>query len=792
MYYDVIIKSKSSFLNSRFTYKSDDTIEIGSRVIVPFGKADTLTLAFVMGEKKEVDEDINIKEIEEVIDLKPILNREMIELVYYMVDNNLSDYSSAIQTMMPPGGIDNVVENFENGPKYLEMDEEEQEFFIQPRTFDDIFTKFKSKYTKSDIKSLVRDQKLLSAYDKNLKASKKYIYYISIDESTPNKALAKNATSQIAIINYLKEHKEVEQKELIESTSTNVQTLKALFEKKYVKIRREDFYRNVLKEGLSEDEKPKLNLEQQNVIDTILNNEKNHFLLHGITGSGKTEVYLRLVEHFINEGKEAIILVPEISLTPQTIERFQRRFGQDIAVLHSKLNISERYDQWNLIKKKKVKIVVGARSAIFAPFENLGIIVIDEEHENSYKSDKNPKYDVREIAKIRSNISNAKLVLGTATPSVETMYEVYLRNIELLRLNHRATDAKLPTIDIVDMREELKANNFTMFSRTLQDKITKALDKKHQVILFLNKRGHTSYVFCRSCGYVHRCEACDVAMTYHKHNDRLVCHFCGRTNQRRNTCISCGSTYIKEFGAGTERLEEETKAMFPDERIFRMDADTISNKHDYDRVYNLMVNNEIDILIGTQMLAKGLDFPNVTVVGAIAADISLNLPDFKSSEKTYQLLTQVAGRAGRGDYEGSVVIQTYNPNHFAIEATQNNDYYGFFKQEIYNRKKFMYPPFLNILIINFSSKSRDLSVANAVKCISQIRSFVRAENMELRELSGPTPSVIERINNRYRFNVIVKAIEKEDVLKVARYIKDNIDKDNRVYVNYSINPDSVY
>lgn len=792
MYYDVIIKSKSSFLDSRFTYKSDDIIEIGSRVIVPFGRANTLTLAFVMGEKKDVDTDVNIKSIEEVVDLKPILSKEMIELVYYMVYNNLSDYSSAISTMMPPGGIDNVVEYFENGPKSNKLEAEEQEFFETPKTFDEIFARFNNKYTKSDIKQLVIEDKLLSAYDKNLRASRKYTYYVSIDSSTPARHLPSNATSQISLMRYLEECGEVEQKELLSNTATSLQTLKALKDKKYIKVRREDFYRNVLKEGLSEDQKPVLNPEQKNVISTILESEKNYFLLHGITGSGKTEVYLRLVEKYMEEGKEAIILVPEISLTPQTIERFQRRFGQDIAVLHSKLNISERYDQWNLIKKKKVKIVVGARSAIFAPFDNLGIIVIDEEHENSYKSDKNPKYDVRDIAKLRSKLSNAKLVLGTATPSVETMYEVYLRRIELLRLTHRATDAKLPQIDIVDMREELKANNFTMFSRKLKEKMDEALLKKHQVILFLNKRGHTSYVFCRSCGYVHRCEACDVAMTYHKHNDRLVCHFCGRTNQRKNTCESCGSTYIKEFGAGTEKLEEETKALFPNKRIFRMDADTVSNKHDYDRVYNLMVNNEIDILIGTQMLAKGLDFPNVTVVGAIAADISLNLPDFRSSEKTYQLLTQVAGRAGRGDYEGSVVIQTYKPEHFSIQATQNNDYYGFFKEEIVNRKKFLYPPFLNILIINFSSKSRDLAVGYAQKCIARIRQFIREEDIGLRELSAPTPSVIERINNRYRFNVIIKSEHKDYILRVARHIKDGMEKDNRVYVNFSINPDSVY
>lgn len=331
-----------------------------------------------------------------------------------------------------------------------------------------------------------------------------------------------------------------------------------------------------------------------------------------------------------------------------------------------------------------------------------------------------------------------------------------------------------------------------MFSNSLMNRIKNALDKKQQVILFLNKRGHTSYVFCRSCGYVHRCEACDVSMTYHKYNDRLVCHFCGRTSKKKKTCENCGSTYIKEFGAGTEKLEEETLALFPEARIFRMDADTVNNKDDYDNVYNLMTEQKIDILIGTQMLAKGFDFPNVTVVGVMAADLSLNLPDYKAGEKTYQLLTQVAGRAGRGQEEGHVVIQTYKPENYAIQSASQNDYYGFFKKEMEKRMKFSYPPFENILIINVASKDRNMAVSKASKIISAIRNFIREDSLKLEELSGPTPSVIERINNYYRFNVILKSKELETLLSIARHTKNNTEKVSDVYINYSINPDSVY
>lgn len=789
MLYNIIIKSKTSMLDRTFTYSFPEKIERGSRVIVPFGKGNTLTLGFVLSQNEtDIDTD-KIKEIVELVDSKPILNDDQVDLVEFMVDNYLSDYSSAIQALMPAGGIDRVEEYFSLGLNGDQLTEEERMFFKKQRTFKEIQEYFPNSYTRSKLNDLVDGLVLYRDYSKLKKAAIRYKHFISLVEDA---SLPSNAKAQQRIVDYLLEHRESEKKVLLEDTKTSLNSLKALYEKGLIEVRKEEEYREVLEDKVDPSSWVELNEDQQEAINTILNSDKRNFLIHGVTGSGKTEVYLNLVKEYISKGKEAIILVPEISLTPQTIQRFQSRFGKDIAVMHSKLSINERYDQWRLIKQKKVKIVVGARSAIFAPFENLGLIVIDEEHETSYKSDKNPKYSAIDIAVERSKFFNAKLVLGTATPSIDSMYKAYKKEFELIRLNKRATNSQLPQVDIVDMREELLHENFSMFSNLLKERMENALARKQQVILFLNKRGHTSYVFCRSCGYVHKCEACDVSMTYHKHSDLLVCHFCGRTNKRKKVCLNCGSSYIKEFGAGTEKLEEETKKLFPDKRIFRMDADTITNKRDYDRVYNMMVNREIDILIGTQMLAKGLDFPGVTVVGVMAADLSLNLPDYKSSEKTYQLITQVSGRAGRGDDKGYVVLQTYKPDNFAIQTSSKNNYYEFFKYEIEKRKRFSYPPFQNILIINCSSKTRQKAIGMTRKIISMLMDYRRDHSINIKELTGPTPSVIEKINNYYRYNVIVKSENLEDVLKLGRHIKNNLEKKNDIYINYSINPDSVY
>jgi primosomal protein N' (replication factor Y) (superfamily II helicase) len=535
----------------------------------------------------------------------------------------------------------------------------------------------------------------------------------------------------------------------------------------------------------------KLNKEQETVVNSILNSKKNIFLIHGVTGSGKTEVYMNMVQHMINKNKECIILVPEISLTPQMVERFKGRFGNDIAVFHSRLSDGERYDEWLRVKNKKVKVAIGARSAIFLPFDNLGLIIIDEEHESSYKSDSDPKYNAREIGELKCNIENCKLVLGSATPSVETYYRCMNGEIELLTLEKRADGAKLPFIKIVDMREELLKNNKSIFSRDLYNGINKALSNKEQIILFLNRRGFSTFISCRKCGYVFQCDNCDISLTYHSSGNYLSCHYCGRRYPIKKVCPKCGSRYVKHFGIGTEKIEEEIKYSFPEAKVLRMDFDTTRKKNSYEYIYNTFKNGEADILVGTQMITKGLDFKNVTLVGVIAADLSLNLPDFRAGEKTFQLITQVAGRAGRGKKAGNVIVQTYNPDNYSIKYSSLNDYKNFFKEEIGLRYNMNYPPFSKILSINISSKNEEL----LIKSIQKIGIILKnkLENNNKISILGPSPCILSKIKEYYRWQILVKGeldIDLADNIKNIVYTSlQNSYSDIRISLD--INPNNL-
>lgn len=511
----------------------------------------------------------------------------------------------------------------------------------------------------------------------------------------------------------------------------------------------------------------KLNIEQEIVVNSILASDRSMFLIHGITGSGKTEVYMNMVQHMINKNKESIILVPEISLTPQMVERFKGRFGSDIAVFHSKLSDGERYDEWLRVKNKKVKVAIGARSAIFLPFDNLGMIVIDEEHEASYKSDSDPKYNAREIGELKCKIENCKLILGSATPSIETYYRCMKDEIELLTLKKRADGAVLPDIQIVDMREELLRNNKSIFSKELYNSIDKALNNREQIMLFLNRRGFSTFISCRQCGYVFQCDNCDISLTHHSSGNYLSCHYCGRKYPVKKICPKCGSKYVKHFGVGTEKIEEEIKANFPSARVLRMDFDTTRKKNSYEYIYNTFKNGEADILVGTQMITKGLDFKNVTLVGVIAADLSLNLPDFRAGEKTFQLITQVSGRAGRGKKNGNVVVQTYNPDNFSIKYSSLNDYENFFKEEIGIRYNMNYPPFSKILSINISSKNENLLIKNIQKVGIILKNKLEKNNKIT--ILGPCPCMLSKIKEYYRWQILIKG---EFDMHLASAIKD--------------------
>ncbi|MGV8980241.1 primosomal protein N' [Clostridium sp.] len=534
-----------------------------------------------------------------------------------------------------------------------------------------------------------------------------------------------------------------------------------------------------------------LNEKQQQSVDFIMNSGYKKFLIHGVTGSGKTEIYMNLVSYMLKENKQSIILIPEISLTPQMVERFKGRFGRDIAVFHSRLSDGERFDEWMRVKLGNVKIAIGARSAIFLPFENLGLIVIDEEQEASYKSDSNPKFDAREIAYIKCELEDCKLLLGSATPSIESYYRASMKELQLITINERADGAAMPKVEIVDMREELMNNNRSIFSKSLHEGIIEALGKNEQVILFLNRRGFSTFVSCRKCGYVFKCKKCDISLTYHNSSEYLTCHYCGEKEKISKTCPSCGSSYVKYFGVGTEKIEQEINRIFPSAKTLRMDFDTTRKKNSYEYIYNTFKNKQADILIGTQMVAKGLDFENVTLVGVIAADLSLNLPDFRAFERTFQLLTQVSGRSGRGKKEGKVVIQTYSADNPTIQYAAANDYDSFYKNEIMLRKAMDYPPFTNILVINMSSEDENLLI-KSIQNVGVNLKYKIGNNDKIRVL-GPCPCGVSKIKNFYRWQIIIKGNIKEIIAENIKNLVYESVKNiyNSVRVSIDINPSSM-
>lgn len=481
------------------------------------------------------------------------------------------------------------------------------------------------------------------------------------------------------------------------------------------------------------------------------------FLLHGVTGSGKTEVYIRAAAAAIAKGSTVIILVPEISLTGQVVDRFVGRFGRDnLAIMHSKLSQGERYDQWQKIRSGQVKIVIGARSAVFAPLENIGLIVIDEEHESTYKSDFTPKYDTIEVAlkRLQDKNNNGVLILGSATPSVVTYSRAEEGIFEIIKLKERYNKVPLPQVEIVDMREELKNGNRTPLSQRLFDEMTRTLGEGKQVLLFLNRRGYSTFLSCRECGYVMKCPVCGLSMTYHKDTAMASCHYCGRSEKVPKVCPDCGSKYIKYFGTGTEKLQEAVQLQFPEHVVDRLDLDTIKKRGELNKKLRAFKKNETNILIGTQIIAKGLDFRNVGLVGIISADVSLNIPDFRSPERTFQLITQAAGRAGRGDEKGQVIIQTYSPDSYAIKHAAKQDYEGFFKEEIFLRSVLGYPPYSDLYQVVFMSENQQAAYDGAGEWYDKLKA--RLPEGEKNNVFKPHEAYMSKIDKVYRFTMLIK------------------------------------
>ncbi len=532
--------------------------------------------------------------------------------------------------------------------------------------------------------------------------------------------------------------------------------------------------------------KKELTIDQQIAIEEIINSKRNEILLHGVTGSGKTEIYMTLVEEMLEEGKQSIILVPEIALTPQMVERFKGRFGKDITVYHSKLSEGEKYDEWYRVKSGKVKIAIGARSALFLPFNELGLIVVDEEHESTYKSDSDPKYLATEIALIKGNIENCKVILGSATPNIETYYKFQRNFWKIISLEKRVDGAEMPKIELIDMRNELENNNKSFLSTKLYEEINDRLEKKEQIILFLNRRGFSTFISCRKCGHVFKCNNCDISLTYHQKSGMLHCHYCGYKESSTKICPECGSKYVKYFGLGTERIQDEMEKLFPQAEILRMDYDTTRSKDAYESIYLDFKNKKADILIGTQMIAKGLDFPNVTLVGIIAADLTLNLPDFRANERTYQLITQVSGRAGRGLKEGKVILQTYSPDNYAILYAVNNDYHGFLEEELKIREIMNYPPFGRVMMINVYSENEKILIKSVHEFSNKLKAFYGGKY----NILGPCPSHISKIMNQYRWQIMIKgSMEYADALKIKNMVYDMSKSTyNKIKVGLDMNP----
>lgn len=585
---------------------------------------------------------------------------------------------------------------------------------------------------------------------------------------------------------------------LVRDCGCNYEVIRALEEKGLIIRQKEQVVRQAYDEKKYEKTTAYVPTEEQKAVidylyEKIEKGERDKILLRGVTGSGKTEVFLQAIEKVIAKGKNAIMLVPEISLTPQMVQRFVGRFGNRVAVIHSALSDGERFDQWNKIKNGEVQVVVGARSAVFAPFTNIGIIILDEEHENSYKSETAPRYHAIEVAQKRAEDENCVLLLASATPSVTEYYNALEGNYRLFEMTKRYNESKMPEVKIVDMRGELfEAKNMSPISRCLRDEIRKNLDSGQKTILFLNRRGYSTFVSCRECGEVINCPDCSIALTYHKGRDMLTCHYCGYTQRNVTKCPSCGSAYIRYFGTGTQKIEEELGRLFPDAKVLRMDTDTTSQKGGHEKILDKFARGEADILLGTQMVTKGLDFHSVTLVGVLAADTALAVDDFRANERGFSLFTQVCGRAGRGDIAGRAVIQTYQPFNSTINFAKTQDYRAFYDNEIIQRKRLNYPPFCDIIFIMATGEDEEKVKAEIEKIAEKIKCDKKTHN-EIASIVGPVPAPIAKIKNNYRYRILIKCTDCDAYAPQLREIYEKYGSGARdVFLNIDINPVNMY
>lgn len=817
---EVIIDHKSIHTDKLYTYliktSMEDEINAGMRVIVPFGLGNRMTKGIVIIVKSYNGDISKLKYIEDLLDDKPIISSEMIKLCLWMREKYLSSYGEAISVALPPGDFkklktfiyikDNMYINSYSDLSFLET----KVIDVLKNTGNISYEELKEKTNDTRIWKAIKELESKGLIELRLdvetKITKKYQKFVQLSDDEVDievllSCIGKRGIKQREAIKYLYDVKQISMADLLRELKTSSSVINSLEKKGLVTIFEREVLRNPIPNSIERYKKHKLTVQQESCLkgiqDAIKSKVNDKFLIHGVTGSGKTEIYLQLIEYYLKCDKDVIVLVPEISLTPQTVERFVGRFGENVAVLHSKLSYGERFDEWRRIREGKVQIVVGARSAIFAPFNNLGLIIIDEEHESSYKSSMNPKYDAIEVAEKRCSIEGASLVMGTATPSISTYHRTQNGEVALFSLDERVNNKPLPSMDIVDMREELDRGNISIFSSMLHAAIEKNLKEKKQTILFLNRRGYSTFVSCRKCGYVVKCKNCDISMTYHFTENVLKCHYCGLTISPPTICPNCKSKYIKYFGIGTQKIEEEINKAFPTAKVARIDMDTMSKKNSHQKMFNKMKRGDIDILIGTQMITKGLDFPSVTLVGILAADTSLNIPDYKSSERTFQLITQVAGRAGRGNFDGRAIVQTYNPNHFSIKLAKDYDYREFYNKEIKLRSEFGYPPFKDIITLIMYGEEQKKVELYSKYMYNCILDRLKKEKISNRyEIFGPNPAPISKLRNNYRWQILIKS-NRGDLDMLKNLIKwvciNNSQKKQYTGLKYSIdiNPNSI-
>ena len=619
----------------------------------------------------------------------------------------------------------------------------------------------------------------------------------------------KHSTARARLLQELMTRQELEWELITKKLNVSAATIRGMEEQGVIVIDTQEAYRNPVNHLYNKGYHLTLNKAQQAVVDTVIGNLKQDmqktYLLKGVTGSGKTEVYMELIAHVLESGKQAIVLIPEIALTYQTVMRFYNRFGDKVSIMNSRLSAGERFDQFERAKRGDISIMIGPRSALFTPFKKLGLIIIDEEHESSYKSETIPRYHARETAIERARMSGASVLLGSATPSVESFYKAKNGVYQLMELTTRVSEKPLPTCHVVDLREELKAGNRSILSMQLQQLIEERLAKKQQIMLFLNRRGVSGFVSCRACGHVLKCPHCDVSLSHHN-NGKMICHYCGYEEPEAKICPSCGSKYISGFKAGTQKIETVVKERFPTARVLRMDFDTTRNKDDYEQILSAFANQEADILIGTQMIVKGHDFPNVTLMGILAADVSLGVSDYRASERTFQLLTQAAGRAGRGSEKGEVVIQTYQPEHFSILTAKEQNYEAFYEQEIAYRTMLRYPPLHHMLVILCASKSEQeandgakalavyLEENDMVQSVNKRAMLDRTQRISLAEsiqLTGPADAAVAKVNDIYKKVIYLRAANYNCLVQmkdsVECYVKDNASYKN-IMIQFDFNP----